>query len=107
MSVENKKVCRFELLMDAGFGAQKAGDILISAFAPRVLNPTVHAVLSHSSSCAVKAEVSICYADPHAPPNELEDIKEPELVQISVADSIQVGVHESRPVPIVLVPLLS
>ena len=28
MSVENKSVHRFELLMDAGFGAQKAGDIL-------------------------------------------------------------------------------
>ncbi len=33
MSVENKKISRFELLMDAGFGAQKAGDILIRAFA--------------------------------------------------------------------------
>lgn len=32
MSVENKPVHRFELLMDAGFGAQKAGDILIQAF---------------------------------------------------------------------------
>lgn len=28
-----RKISRFELLMDAGFGAQKAGDILISAFA--------------------------------------------------------------------------
>ncbi|PIW63419.1 MAG: hypothetical protein COW13_01860, partial [Candidatus Omnitrophica bacterium CG12_big_fil_rev_8_21_14_0_65_50_5] len=26
-------VTRFELLMDAGFGAQKAGDILVQAFA--------------------------------------------------------------------------
>ncbi len=33
MLKEKKKVSRFELLMDAGFGAQKAGDILISAFA--------------------------------------------------------------------------
>ena len=33
MSIEKKKVSRFELLMDAGFGAQKAGDILIRAFA--------------------------------------------------------------------------
>lgn len=33
MTKEKKKVCRFELLMDAGFGAQKAGDILITAFA--------------------------------------------------------------------------
>ncbi len=33
MIKEKKKVSRFELLMDAGFGAQKAGDILISAFA--------------------------------------------------------------------------
>ncbi len=33
MSFEKKKVSRFELLMDAGFGAQKAGDILIRAFA--------------------------------------------------------------------------
>ena len=33
MSTENRKVTRFELLMDAGFGAQKAGDILIRAFA--------------------------------------------------------------------------
>jgi 2-oxoglutarate ferredoxin oxidoreductase subunit alpha len=32
MSVENKSVHRFELLMDAGFGAQKAGDILLQAF---------------------------------------------------------------------------
>ncbi len=32
MSVEKKPVHRFELLMDAGFGAQKAGDILIQAF---------------------------------------------------------------------------
>lgn len=32
MSVENHSVHRFELLMDAGFGAQKAGDILIQAF---------------------------------------------------------------------------
>jgi 2-oxoglutarate ferredoxin oxidoreductase subunit alpha len=32
MSVENKPVHRFELLMDAGFGAQKAGDILLQAF---------------------------------------------------------------------------
>lgn len=32
MSVENKSVHRFELLMDAGFGAQKAGDILVQAF---------------------------------------------------------------------------
>ncbi len=33
MLKEKKKISRFELLMDAGFGAQKAGDILISAFA--------------------------------------------------------------------------
>ena len=33
MSVEKRKVSRFELLMDAGYGAQKAGDILIRAFA--------------------------------------------------------------------------
>ncbi len=33
MSVEERKISRFELLMDAGFGAQKAGDILIRAFA--------------------------------------------------------------------------
>src|SRR3989338_8449263 len=33
MPVEKRKVSRFELLMDAGFGAQKAGDILIRAFA--------------------------------------------------------------------------
>ncbi len=32
MSVEKRPVTRFELLMDAGFGAQKAGDILLSAF---------------------------------------------------------------------------
>lgn len=31
--VNNVRVGRFELLMDAGFGAQKAGDILIRAFA--------------------------------------------------------------------------
>jgi 2-oxoglutarate ferredoxin oxidoreductase subunit alpha len=30
---EKKSLSRFELLMDAGFGAQKAGDILIRAFA--------------------------------------------------------------------------
>lgn len=33
MSIEKRHVHRFELLMDAGFGAQKAGDILIQAFA--------------------------------------------------------------------------
>jgi 2-oxoglutarate ferredoxin oxidoreductase subunit alpha len=33
MIVEKRNVVRFELLMDAGFGAQKAGDILIRAFA--------------------------------------------------------------------------
>ena len=33
MSVEKLHISRFELLMDAGFGAQKAGDILIRAFA--------------------------------------------------------------------------
>ena len=33
MTVHKVRVSRFELLMDAGFGAQKAGDILISAFA--------------------------------------------------------------------------
>jgi len=33
MSCEKVDVSRFELLMDAGFGAQKAGDILIKAFA--------------------------------------------------------------------------
>jgi len=33
MSPEHKHISRFELLMDAGFGAQKAGDILIRAFA--------------------------------------------------------------------------
>ena len=33
MSKEIRKISRFELLMDAGFGAQKAGDILVSAFA--------------------------------------------------------------------------
>jgi 2-oxoglutarate/2-oxoacid ferredoxin oxidoreductase subunit alpha len=32
MSVEKVPVTRFELLMDAGFGAQKAGDILLGAF---------------------------------------------------------------------------
>jgi 2-oxoglutarate ferredoxin oxidoreductase subunit alpha len=32
MPVEKRSVTRFELLMDAGFGAQKAGDILLSAF---------------------------------------------------------------------------
>ena len=32
MSVEKSSVTRFELLMDAGFGAQKAGDILLQAF---------------------------------------------------------------------------
>lgn len=33
MTKEKHSVSRFELLMDAGFGAQKAGDILIRAFA--------------------------------------------------------------------------
>jgi len=33
MSSQKVHVARFELLMDAGFGAQKAGDILIRAFA--------------------------------------------------------------------------
>lgn len=33
MAIEKVNVSRFELLMDAGFGAQKAGDILIQAFA--------------------------------------------------------------------------
>ncbi|MFT7539047.1 MAG: 2-oxoglutarate ferredoxin oxidoreductase subunit alpha [Lysobacterales bacterium] len=33
MSEEIQHISRFELLMDAGFGAQKAGDILIKAFA--------------------------------------------------------------------------
>ena len=33
MSTESRHVTRFELLMDAGFGAQSAGDILIKAFA--------------------------------------------------------------------------
>lgn len=33
MSPDKRKIIRFELLMDAGFGAQKAGDILIKAFA--------------------------------------------------------------------------
>lgn len=33
MPVKKVKVSRFELLMDAGYGAQKAGDILIRAFA--------------------------------------------------------------------------
>ncbi len=33
MSLEVKNIVRFELLMDAGFGAQSAGDILIKAFA--------------------------------------------------------------------------
>lgn len=33
MSTQQVKISRFELLMDAGFGAQKAGDILIRAFA--------------------------------------------------------------------------
>ena len=32
MSLEKRPVTRFELLMDAGFGAQKAGDILLGAF---------------------------------------------------------------------------
>ncbi|MBF0489657.1 MAG: 2-oxoacid:acceptor oxidoreductase family protein [Candidatus Omnitrophica bacterium] len=32
MSIEKRSVTRFELLMDAGFGAQKAGDILLGAF---------------------------------------------------------------------------
>src|SRR3989338_7019536 len=33
MATEQRNVARFELLIDAGFGAQKAGDILIKAFA--------------------------------------------------------------------------
>jgi 2-oxoglutarate ferredoxin oxidoreductase subunit alpha len=33
MNIEKVRVSRFELLMDAGFGAQKAGDILVNAFA--------------------------------------------------------------------------
>ena len=33
MSIEKARVSRFEVLMDAGFGAQKSGDILIQAFA--------------------------------------------------------------------------
>jgi 2-oxoglutarate/2-oxoacid ferredoxin oxidoreductase subunit alpha len=33
MATEKSSVARFELLMDAGYGAQKAGDILIRAFA--------------------------------------------------------------------------
>ncbi len=32
MAIEKRSVTRFELLMDAGFGAQKSGDILLSAF---------------------------------------------------------------------------
>ena len=32
MSLEKRPVTRFELLMDAGTGAQKAGDILLGAF---------------------------------------------------------------------------
>src|SRR3989338_1842358 len=33
MATEQRNVARFELLIDAGFGAQKAGDILIKALA--------------------------------------------------------------------------
>src|SRR3989338_1201693 len=33
MSTEKINISRFELLMDAGFGAQKVGDILLRAFA--------------------------------------------------------------------------
>ncbi len=33
MSPDKRRIIRLELLMDAGFGAQKAGDILIKAFA--------------------------------------------------------------------------
>ncbi len=33
MTPDKRKISRFELLLDAGFGAQKAGDILIKAFA--------------------------------------------------------------------------
>ena len=33
MPAEKRHVSRFELVMDAGFGAQKAGDILIRALA--------------------------------------------------------------------------
>lgn len=49
-SVNNVRVGRFELLMDAGFGAQKAGDILIRAFARMgkhvFIEPTIPAEIS-------------------------------------------------------------
>lgn len=49
-TVQNVRVGRFELLMDAGFGAQKAGDILIRAFARMgkyvFIEPTIPAEIS-------------------------------------------------------------
>ena len=49
-TVNNVRVGRFELLMDAGFGAQKAGDILIRAFARMgkyvFIEPTIPAEIS-------------------------------------------------------------
>src|SRR3989338_10240399 len=38
MTPDKRKIIRFELLLDAGFGAQKAGDILIKAFARKGKN---------------------------------------------------------------------
>ncbi len=49
-TINNVRVGRFELLMDAGFGAQKAGDILIRAFARMgkhvFIEPTIPAEIS-------------------------------------------------------------
>ncbi len=50
MSVKKVSVSRFELLMDAGLGAQKAGDILIRAFAKSgryvYIEPTIPSEIS-------------------------------------------------------------
>ena len=55
--------------------------LLIGPFVLRVFNYTARAMVHHSSSCARKAEASICNSDPSIP-DELEDEKEPEPVVI-------------------------
>lgn len=76
-------------------------------FVLRVFNYTAHAMGHHSSSGTRKAESSFRKADPSIP-DELEDKKEADnTCFIRVFDSIKVDEHESRPVPVVLVPLLS
>lgn len=81
-----KEMMRFELLMDAGNGAQKAGDILIKCFATAGKHVFIEPI--------IPAEISPPKRTPHSMSGVIIRVSQNELTNIGSSTDIMLAEHE-------------